>query len=362
MSTKQTVIGILSYRNGTRFFEPKMFREWIAAGKSLGVSVYIFDSYDVREKSRQIYGFTHNGKGWVGKLQPWPDIVIDRRRSKITPHYRALRRKKLFPFINGPFISKLPATKMFAADDRTARWVPETAPYTANNLKQLAAKYATIYAKPSNGTGGYGVVRIKRTSTGSYLVWGRQRNARLQEIKFKNIAGVNGWLLHWSRNQRRGTGGFMLQQGINTEHIPNRSIDARLMYQRDAEGKWQTTGIGMRISAERSPNSNLINRNSYGAKFRPFLIERFGEARTDEIEKDCEELAKQLAAVIDSRGFKLYEIGIDLAVDVDGRVWLIEVNPKPSRDILITVGDHAAHQRGLELPLEYAMFKARQHQ
>lgn len=360
MKQRHPVIGIFTYRKGTRFTESFVFRQWVEIGRKLGANVYVFNESDIRLRQKKIRGFKFTRSGWTAAVEPWPDIVIDRRRSNWNAAFRIMRNRSLFPYANDKFVLKSRALEMFSKDERTARWLPKTLPYSERNLRSMLAHYPLIYAKPGNGTGGMGVVRIQ-AKQGRYEVWGRERNFGLRNVRLRHRGEVIRWLAHWTRSQRIRNGSFVLQQGIDTELLPERTADARVLHQKNGEGEWVTTGMAIRVGTPRSPNSNLAGqRGSAALPFLPFMEKHFGTEQAKAIEEECRCLAQRLTEVIEDKIGSLFEIGIDLAVDKAGKIWVLEVNPKPSRDLFRKIGDKEAYQNALTYPIAYAMYLARQ--
>ncbi|MDG0872721.1 YheC/YheD family protein [Paenibacillus thiaminolyticus] len=360
MKQRHPVIGIFTYRKGTRFTESFVFRQWVEIGRKLGANVYVFNESDIRLRHRQIRGFKFTRSGWTAAIEPWPDIVIDRRRSNWNAAFRIMRNRSLFPYANDKFVLKSKALEMFSADERTARWLPTTMLYSERNLRSMLANYPLIYAKPSNGTGGMGVVRIQ-AKQGRYEVWGRKRSFGLRNVRLRHQGEVVRWLAHWTRSQRIRNGSFVLQQGIDTELLPERTADARVLHQKNGEGEWVTTGMAIRVGTPRSPNSNLAGqRGSAALPFLPFMEKHFGLEQAKAIEEECRCVAQRLTEVIEDKIGSLFELGIDLAVDKAGKIWLLEVNPKPSRDLFRKIGDKEAYRNALTYPIAYAMYLARQ--
>ncbi|RJG26762.1 YheC/YheD family protein [Paenibacillus thiaminolyticus] len=360
MKQRRPVIGIFTYRKGTWFTESFVFRQWVEIGRKLGANVYVFNESDIRLRHRQIRGFKFTRSGWTAAIEPWPDIVIDRRRSNWNAAFRIMRNRSLFPYANDKFVLKSKALEMFSADERTARWLPTSMPYSERNLRSMLAHYPLLYAKPGNGTGGMGVVRIQ-AKQGRYEVWGRKRSFGLRNVRLRHRGEVVRWLAHWTRSQRIRNGSFVLQQGIDTELLPERTADARVLHQKNGEGEWVTTGMAIRVGTPRSPNSNLAGqRGSAALPFLPFMEKHFGLEQAKAIEEECRCVAQRLTEVIEDKIGSLFELGIDLAVDKAGKIWLLEVNPKPSRDLFRKIGDKEAYQNALTYPIAYAMYLARQ--
>lgn len=360
MKQRHPVIGIFTYRKGTRFMESYVFRQWVDIGRKLGANVYAFNESDIFLRHKQIRGFKFTRSGWASAMEPWPDIVIDRRRSNWNAAFRIMRNRSLFPYANDKFVLKSKALEMFSVDERTARWLPKTLPYSERNLRSMLAHYPLIYAKPGNGTGGMGVVRIQ-AKPGRYEVWGRERSFGLRNVRLRHREEVVRWLAQWTRSQCIRNGSFVLQQGIDTELLPERTADARVLHQKNGQGEWVTTGMAIRVGTPRSPNSNLAGqRGSAALPFLPFMEKHFGPDQAKAIEEECRYMAQCLTEVIEDKIGSLFELGIDLAVDKSGKVWLLEVNPKPSRDLFRKIGDKQAYRNALTYPIAYAMYLALQ--
>ncbi|MNG25924.1 Endospore coat-associated protein YheD [compost metagenome] len=72
------------------------------------------------------------------------------------------------------------------------------------------------------------------------------------------------------------------------------------------------------------------------------------------------DFAYKLADYLEVKFGKLCELGMDIAVDPKGNVWLLEVNPKPSREVFNRIGQHATYQKAVTRPLEYALWMLKQ--
>jgi D-alanine-D-alanine ligase-like ATP-grasp enzyme len=71
-------------------------------------------------------------------------------------------------------------------------------------------------------------------------------------------------------------------------------------------------------------------------------------------------MAMHLVNVIERRFGSMIEFGLDVGIDTEGRVWLIEVNPKPSHNALLEVKDVKTYRRSIQLPILYAKYVASQ--
>ncbi|KIL40888.1 glutathione synthase [Gordoniibacillus kamchatkensis] len=354
------VVGILAHRSGRVFMNAKFLRDLAVEGEKLGARVYVFSHMDLREASRTIRGFTPaSGGGWREETCPWPDVVIDFCRMLYKPFRDMRRRKDLFTYANHKFTYKWKAMKLFAGSDQVRRWIPETRIFSSPGLEQMLAKYPIVYVKPGNGTGGHSVAKI-RSVNGKYLIRGRKRSGAVVKHELHSEKAVARWAGKWVQTEQIRSGKFMVQQGLDLELISGRLVDARLLIQKDGYGNWKVTGKVLRVGGRNSPTTNLIYGDGKALNFQTFMKERFGAQRAAEIERECESLALQLMNVVEQRFGSMIEFGLDVGIDVNGNVWLIEANPKPSHEAFLKAKQFAAYRTSIRRPIQYAMFLARQ--
>jgi glutathione synthase/RimK-type ligase-like ATP-grasp enzyme len=352
---KKPAIGILTWREGKKFAEPAYFRRLIRAGNELGCTVFLFSPDDVLSSGRQVRGFVPSGTGgWTRRLFGRPDVVIDRYRYTPTTafkQYVAFRKKSSFSYANNRLANKWRVHQVLWRDERMHRWLPETRLYDHNNLQAMLARYPLLYLKPLNGTGGRGILRLERTGDGFRLLGRDSQRAKVTAV-IRQMAPLLRWIDRWKREK------LLVQQGLDLELVPRRTVDMRLLIQKDETGQWSITGYGFRVGGERSATSNLHG----GGKAIPAqtcLLPRFGEHRVGRILQQCHELSFQTAETIESHFGRMIELGLDIGIDVDGRAWLIEVNPKPGREIFKELGAQELYKQAIHKPMKYAMHLAR---
>lgn len=357
---ERTVVGVLTSRRGHRFHEPLYMRGLVQAGRKLGAEVYMFSNEDVLPRQRQIRGIVPvvNG-GWVQRLCPWPDVVIDRRRSDWNPAFIRMRRQPWFPYANSKFVMKAGATRLFAADSRVSKWIPKTVPFSPKHVGRMLEEFPIVYLKPGNGTGGSSIVKVKRQGA-EWIVWGRKRSGTLSTARLGSRDAVTRWLQDWVRTQHIRSGRFILQQGLDLELVPTRVVDSRLLIQKDGNGEWKVTGMATRIGGKNSPTTNMLYGDGKAYSFDSFMKERFGAEKATSIREECERLAGAVVAFAEKRFGPMFEFGLDIGIEVDGRVWLIEANPKPSRDVFLKSGDRGLYTIAVRRPIENAIRVARQ--
>ncbi|MFD2370718.1 YheC/YheD family protein [Brevibacillus sp. GCM10020057] len=354
-------IGILTYRGDAGFTEPVYLRRLVIEGRELGAEVFLFGPQDVRFAERRIRGFVPAGAGWKSEWYGWPDIVIDRYRYYPLPKhslYLPFRRQNWFRYANSRFTNKFQVHQVLSQDPLLARWLPETLPYSRDNLASLLRNHRLLYLKPTNGSGGRSILRVERTRNG-YRLHGRTKLQAKSSEKLSTMKELCRRLEQWMEQEKHGNEQFFLQQGLALELVPKRVVDARLLAQKDGSGHWRLTGMGLRMGALHSSTSNLHGGGKALSAAR-FLTERFGAAEAERIILECKELALRTVERIEEHFGPMMEFGFDVGIDVEGRLWIIEINPKPGRDIFRQLGQHNRYRLAVRRPLEYALYLLKQ--
>ncbi|MED1950943.1 YheC/YheD family protein [Brevibacillus centrosporus] len=353
---KRPTIGVLTWREGKRFAEPAYFRRLLRAGQELGSTVFLFSPKDVLAQGKQVRGFILDANGnWQARMFDRPDAVFDRYRYTPTQAFKdyvAFRRTSNFLYANNRLANKWRVHEVLYRDERMHRWLPETFLYSRANFVKMLGRHSFLYVKPLNGTGGRNILCIEKTDQG-YRLLGRDRQRSKISTVVKQVDAVLRYVDRWTRAEK-----YIVQQGLRLQLVPKRAVDMRLLIQKDGNGDWRVTGHGMRVGGERSATSNLHG----GGKAMPvpeFLRPRFGDARTVEIVRDCEQLAYQTAESLENHFGRMVEFGLDIGIDVNGRAWLIEVNPKPAREVFREMGAVQQYKQAISRPIEYAMYLAR---
>ncbi|MED4583175.1 YheC/YheD family protein [Brevibacillus choshinensis] len=351
--TPKKVIGILTWREGKRFAEPDYLSRLVKAGRELGAEVFLFSHQDVFAKDRKIRGFVPKvGGGWESAWHSWPQIVIDRYRRRV-PEYMKLRHSNLFDFANSPFSKKWRVTELLANDARVKMWIPETYVYSPEKLKTMLRQYPILYVKPGNGTGGKSILKVSARGK-RYELQGRDKRYARKNASLQRAEEVNKWVRKWVTEQRISNGNFLVQQGLNLELLPNRVTDIRLLIQKNEKGQWSVTGCGVRMGESGSSTSNL-HGGGRAIPFHRLVTKRFGEERAQQILRECHHMAHQVAFVLEEKFGRMMEFGLDIGVDVDGKSWLIEVNPKPGREIFKQMKAMDLYAESIRRPVQFAM-------
>lgn len=197
--------------------------------------------------------------------------------------------------------------------------LPSTAKLIKGDLISFMDNHAVIYAKPSLGGGGKGIIRIQKTE--DKFVISERTNQKI----FRKMINAANYVLHRTANRP-----YIIQQGISLVTIDQRPVDFRsLLYKK--KGTWHFAGI---MAKQAAANRFTTNRCSGGTALT--LEEAISKIDLDinhleagQVQEDMMCISMEIAQCLQQHFPKLRELGLDLALDENGYIWLIEANSRP---------------------------------
>jgi hypothetical protein len=359
------LLGILTlYLNDQKAIEELgMYKKMSKVGQQLGLDVVVFTPDDVEERSGRIYALAYDAgkKSWQRRWTEMPHVIYDRARYQRTKRFErlvAFRRKySHIPFLNRPLRNKWTLYQKMESSPELKDHLPDTRLYESPaDVVSMLKKYPTVYFKPINGTGGRGILRIDRLSGGMLMLQGRNHSRQIvppRKIRSKDLpAVISSWDLRGDR--------YIVQQGLKVKLPEGRVHDFRLLVQKNGKGEWEVTGCAGRVGPPGSITSNLHG----GGRAVPMheLLLKTGHRESDIplIRKNAESFGHEVARFLEKNYGTLCELALDLVIDENGKVWLLEVNPKPAREVFHQAGEKEVYRRAVKRPIEYALWTYRQ--
>jgi glutathione synthase/RimK-type ligase-like ATP-grasp enzyme len=287
--------------------------------------VFFFRPQDVNLATREIKGLQYD-KGWTSETFAYPPVVYNRLLSrKLESHARTIavlqhmKRSAKTKFFNEHYLDKHRVFQQLAQAREARPYLPKTETLLSiSHLHRYLSTHPTIFLKPLRGSLGIGIVRIQRHPGERYTL---DRTVRRQTLTHKALTWpqLSTQLTPLLRKQR-----YQIQQGIALIRQQGRPVDFRVVTHKVDRRQWVASSFVARVGGAGQIVSNVARG---GEVTKP---------RTLISVADCRKLKK--AAVVVSRVMAeqlpgtFAEFGIDLALDVNGRVWLLEVNAKPAKN------------------------------
>lgn len=334
------LIGVLVSRDHPnqpeRVFGPiTMFcRELTHACHAQGAYVYFFTPEALESHSSSIPGWIYD-EGWRKLSLPVADVINNRlttRKVENKPsvqHFLAdVKSRYGTHFFNEKFLDKTEVFEALAHDAALQRYLPESHALSGFPiLKKMCSSYQSVFLKPVRGSLGKGILRISKEEGGGYrLMSTTPMGTRKQS--YPNLAK-----LFQSIAPKMKTTRYQIQQGLHLMELGRRPVDFRALVQKNGTGKWAVTSIVARTAGNNHFVSNLARGGSLST-----VREAIGKSSLPSGAKESAHSMLPRAALAIARGVETYipahfgELGIDLALDQSGRIWLLEVNSKPSKN------------------------------
>ncbi|MFS0724983.1 YheC/YheD family protein [Paenibacillus sp. 1P07SE] len=230
--------------------------------------------------------------------------------------------------------SKWVKTKWLLKKKEVGNYVPHTLLFNRGNLDRMLSRHATVYFKPTGGSGGFHIHRIKKREHG-YQV---QHNAKHNH--YSTVKGLYGYL-----NQRRRGRSYLLQKGIQLATVNGRPFDIRVMVQKSRAGVWKSTAMFTKIGKPGKVATNYNQGGAIGYFGETLSRANFSKEMILRKERELKNLGRSVGHIFDKHSSGFRELGLDVALDRTGRAWILEVNTRPQFYPLKQMKDKTMYRR-----------------
>lgn len=362
------LIGIIVSRGKKHKLPPytsqnRHLRSYLNISAGSGCLAYVFFPAGVDTETQTVTGYYlgTNPDGlqtWLKHTFPLPDVVYDRilfrsvekkqQTKKITSYFLNHERVKYF---NPKFLNKWETYSILSRNQLFRKHLPETKIYRGpESLIKFSESHKTVYVKPINGSLGKGIMKISHTSEGyvyQYRV-GKQPVSGIWQDVSELTAGLKAFLC---------SPPYIMQQGLELLKYRDRVFDIRVLMQKDGQGRWINSATVARVGLAGSIFPNVaaggeavdicqvwqeIKHADWFSSATYTLTKQISQAAGEDLEK-----------ALGTFG----EIGLDIGVDLNGNIWLIEINSKPSRKVIPKEQPHLKNL-SLKLPIDFAKYVA----
>jgi len=222
---------------------------------------------------------------------------------------------------------------------------PHTVRLNSNdNIKEMLDLYQAVYLKPATGRFGKGIQKIEKTPDG-YLFKEKIGIGKC----CKGLAAVFQLVERYKKNKK-----YIIQQAIPNNY-QSKPVDFRVILQKDGNLKWVCSGIIAKIGVRGRIYTNSISSIELG---REVLQEIFGLSLEQTLKKEKEmiRICTKACLIIERTYGYFGDVGIDVVVDENLKVWVLEINKSHQHDITryLQNDDPDMYNRVVSRPLEYA--------
>lgn len=290
---------------------------------------YVFSLED--HGSDQIRGYRYINRVWKKSQLPLPHVIYNRlparhsERTELAKQFFKRCAEKAIPYFNERFLNKWEVYKTLFTHPEIAPHLPESVLYQQTaDLDVMLQKHLSLYLKPIHGSLGRRIVRIEHDGNEYTIDYSTFADDHLE--KTQSLLALLKTVLPLIKKQS-----YIIQQGIHTITYNERPIDFRILCHKANDGNWKVTSIVARVSAEKHFVANLAMGGSL-YRLEEVLLHAFRGKEVTHFKRLLMELAIHCATIVDEQAIGVYgEFGVDLALDQDGKPWLLEINTKPSK-------------------------------
>ncbi|MTI81690.1 MAG: YheC/YheD family protein [Firmicutes bacterium] len=343
----------------------KRLLELIKASKEENAIVYFMSIRSINWPEMRIsaYSYNFNDNLWELKKFPFPDVIYDRGGGFLPnqmPVAKYIRHQfdnveTLIKFNSQHYFNKWEVYQRLASYEEIVSYLPDTL-YCTNtndgsigNIMAMLNKYNTVYLKAILGSNGKQVIRLMKVHCGYEINY--FKNKPVTENLSTIEEAVN------RAKELLSSTSYIVQQGIDVLQYKERNIDMRALMQRNRKGQWQIVAVPVRIAAKNcSITSTSAGSSCY--LFEEALINLFDYSVKDitKLKNEITRLLYTTVQAIEAEYGTFGELGIDIAIDNNGKLWFIECNAKPGKDTIFLSKNEEAYKKSFRLPIQYSQY------
>ncbi|WP_051271553.1 YheC/YheD family protein [Shimazuella kribbensis] len=357
------VIGILTTGHHANIATPfggrsSLFRSFIQAGESEKPIIYVFTPEMIDWQNRVVTGWYYQFGKWCKHISPLPDVIYERvpnRKTENLAHVqncisrlKTLTKCKIF---NQGFFNKWSVHEWLSREEETRHYIPETVlSPSVQTLQAMLDKYEMVYLKPTRGSLGLGIFRITYSPKKGYYCrfHGGERNI------LHRFSTLESLLAHYFRKDNQRFKGYLAQQGIRLLRAQNRPVDFRVHVHKDSTDQWKVIGIGTKLAGIGSVTTH-VRTGGILLPTQQLFDKHFGH-QSLQMMQSLKETAITMSKVLEENAEGLLgEIGMDMGIDQENRIWLFECNAKPGRHIFDHPTLREAGRKSAKCITDYSM-------
>ncbi|WP_308638967.1 YheC/YheD family endospore coat-associated protein [Paenibacillus silvisoli] len=313
--------------------------------------IYLCSVNGINPTDKTIEGFYYNPNAdgsdapWTKGIFPYPGAAYRRiwvgSRNRLYDDLIVHMKGKIF---NPYFLNKWELCKLLCSKPLIRDHLPVTKRVdNLQTLEKMLALYTSVYLKPANGSMGQGIMKVEKTPKG-YLFINRYQEKTFFASKTKAWA--------YFRRIRKGRK-YLIQQSAALTY-QNKNVDFRVIMQKDGNQQWACSGVIARYGEVGRFYTNDISSISLGRDALRTVF-HFNDEEAAQKEEEIISICTKACQLIDHKYGPFGDVGIDVTVDTNLKVWLLEINSLHQHTIPYYVKDDPQmYSRVLSRPFEYA--------
>ncbi len=346
-------IGLLLSEYEERLLEVLEEKYWYPLiYEQLGGALYIITHDLIDFEQGTVQGYLHvpgmREALWTRTRLPLPRAMIRRIDLALRPYkWTQIKRVMGERVFNNYFFNKLEYWEWLRDDPVLGSHLPETTEdVSKSSIDRFLERYGKVYLKPHSASGGLGIHLIERVGSHRYRV---RKNYEEKDIELDS-PGFERFLRPFVR-----VGRHVLQQPVATQLHDGRHVCYRVIEQRDDEGTWRCTGF-VGLFGGRGMFTSNFRDHGFGIGGEQALRKQFGDddVLVFRLSEQLKRMGRQVAHIVDKLSGPYVNLGIDMVLDRDRKVWVLEVNKRQNYFIPLNANEPLLFYEAICTPLKYA--------
>lgn len=309
----------------------------VQEGTPEGVEFFVFCPRGIEWWNKKINGLGYNidDGSWKIRKFDFPDGIYDRatfpEEEKEIGHEvrKILRKDHNIIFLNTKhYFDKWETHRILYPFPELREYLPETKLYNHQLiLERMLNKYETVYIKDSAGKLGHNIFKVQGHGSKKYTIAHQKNSIVYHEM-------INSKELYSTIKTGELSGKIVIvQQGISMAKFQGKPFDIRILVQKNPFGKWELVDKSIRVAAT---DNSVVTNISSGGEVKSFkeVVPMIFPKLSRGIEKEIFNMSMNICRRLEERYGRLGELGIDAALDSNGRLWLFEINGKPAKSCI----------------------------
>lgn len=315
---KVYTIGVFSpHANPVKFLPQPRLQALVKESQQQHARLLFFTETDVDLKNNEVEADTYVNGNWERITAPFPDVINNIGTIRPSHVERELRRK--IPFTSYHVGNKFSLPKRMV---KYRKYADLLVPF------RLCQKESDVFdfLQENNKV----VFKSLLSNRGENIFFVTKKGNRyiLMEHKKERILNQDVFSKWLQEHILRKKGSFIIQRYIHTRTKDDEPYHIRSHVQKNGQGDWIITHIYPRVGNRKSNLSNVATEGRV-EDFHTFLLHEYG-GLGEKYAHDILQLSLEVASHLDKLyNFALDELGLDFAIDENGRYWMHEANNGP---------------------------------
>jgi glutathione synthase/RimK-type ligase-like ATP-grasp enzyme len=324
--------------------EQEYFTEIALQGAAHGIACYRFIPSNINPTSKMVTGsiFDLSTSQWQQDIFPIPTVLYDRCFYGEDVHSKQcisivswLKERKDIFFLGYGLPNKHELYNVLKQSSLHP-YIPSTTLINDSNIvMNELTLHQRIVLKPINGSQGNGIFFLELKGP-SICVKTFNRNQHIHKTFSDNKKFLTWLELLLTKKS------YLIQPYLELFNTQMEPFDIRILLQKEEKGNWVERGRGIRtghpdgILSNLSAGGHISTFDKWKENLSPKLVE-FLESETNDI-------LSKIPTTLENAFLPLFELGIDIGISRNGSIWILDINSKPGRKVVLATNPEIKYE------------------